>query len=72
MLFGEKGIRKLFKIINIESEDILISDLQSTLDLMMTMKYEKNCSRIILDKRPYVESSSDLVAILPVKFCKSL
>ncbi len=35
----------------IESEDILISDSQSALDLMMTVKYEKDCSRMVLDKK---------------------
>ncbi|SHJ28344.1 protein of unknown function [Geosporobacter subterraneus DSM 17957] len=35
----------------IESEDVLISDWQSALDLMMTVKYEKDCSRIVLDKK---------------------
>lgn len=38
-------------LVYIESEDILISDSQSALDLMMTVKYEKDCSRIILDKK---------------------
>ncbi|MCX7747746.1 MAG: DUF4180 domain-containing protein [Clostridia bacterium] len=34
-----------------ESEDILITDSQSALDLMMTVKYETDCSRIVLDKK---------------------
>ena len=38
-------------IVYIESEDILLTDSQSVLDLMMTVKYEKDCSRIILDKK---------------------
>ena len=38
-------------IIYIESEDILITDSQSALDLMMTLKYEKSCSRIIIDEK---------------------
>lgn len=42
-------------IIYIESEDILITDSQSALDLMMTVRYEKNCSRIILDKSAICE-----------------
>ncbi|WMJ87056.1 DUF4180 domain-containing protein [Anaerocolumna sp. MB42-C2] len=45
---------KITKINNltvyIKSDDILISDTQSALDLMMTVNYEKNCSRIIIDK----------------------
>jgi hypothetical protein len=37
-------------LIYIESEDILISDPQSALDLIATVYYERGCSRIILDK----------------------
>lgn len=42
-------------IVYIKSEDILISDSQSALDLMMTVKYEKDCSKIILDKKAICE-----------------
>lgn len=42
-------------IVYIESEDLLINDAQSALDLMMTIIYEKNCSRIILDKKAICE-----------------
>lgn len=42
-------------IVLIESGDILISDTQSALDLMMTVSYEKDCSRIILDKKSICE-----------------
>ena len=42
-------------IIYIESEAILITDSQSALDLMMTVNYEKECSRIILDKSAICE-----------------
>ncbi|MFL0197831.1 DUF4180 domain-containing protein [Clostridium sp. WILCCON 0269] len=42
-------------IVYIKSEDILISDSQSALDLMMTVEYEKDCSRIILDKKVICE-----------------
>lgn len=42
-------------IIYIESEDILISDAQSALDFMMTIQYEKNCRRIVLDKKNICE-----------------
>lgn len=44
--FGESN-----SIVYIENEDVLITDVQSALDLMMTVIYEKNCSRIILDKK---------------------
>ena len=42
-------------IVYIESEDILISDSQSALDLMMSVKYEKDCSRIVLNKEAISE-----------------
>ena len=42
-------------LVYIESEDILISDSQSALDFMMTVKYEKDCSKIILDKKAISE-----------------
>lgn len=42
-------------LVYIESEDILISDSQSALDLMMTVNYEKGCSRIIIDKNAVCE-----------------
>ncbi len=37
-------------IIYIESEEVLIRDTQSALDLMATIIFEKNCNKIILDK----------------------
>lgn len=42
-------------MVYIESEDVLITDPQSALDLMMTVKYEKDCSTIILDKKAICE-----------------
>jgi hypothetical protein len=42
-------------LLYIESEDILISDSQAALDLIMTVKYEKDCSRIVLDKKAISE-----------------
>ncbi|QHQ63246.1 DUF4180 domain-containing protein [Anaerocolumna sedimenticola] len=42
-------------IVSINSDDILISDTQSALDLMMTVNYEKSCSRIIIDKNNICE-----------------
>lgn len=47
---GENG-----SIVYIESEDVLISDSQSALDLMMTVKYANDCSKIILDKKAISE-----------------
>ena len=42
-------------LVYIESEAILISDPQAALDLMMTVIYEKDCSRIVLDKKSICE-----------------
>lgn len=38
-------------IVYIESEDVLITDAQSALDLIATVVYENECTRIILDKK---------------------
>ncbi len=38
-------------IVYIENEEDLITDIQSSLDLIMTINYETGCSRIILDKK---------------------
>lgn len=38
-------------IVCIENDDVLITDAQSALDLMMTVIYEKDCNKIILDKK---------------------
>lgn len=43
-------------IVYVESDDILITDVQSALDLMMTIQYEKNCSKVILDKDVITET----------------
>jgi hypothetical protein len=42
-------------IVYIESEDILISDMQSALDLIATVSFEKGCNRIIIDKSTICE-----------------
>ena len=39
----------------VSSEEILITDVQSALDLMATVKYETGCSRIILNKSALCE-----------------
>ena len=39
----------------IQSEDVLITDAQSALDLMMTVHYDKDCSAIVLDKEAFSE-----------------
>ena len=42
-------------LVYIESQDVLIFDSQSVLDLMMMVIYEKGCSRIIIDKEAITE-----------------
>lgn len=42
-------------IVYIESEDILISDMQSALDFIATVSFEKSCNRIIIDKNAICE-----------------
>ena len=47
------------KIINniaiIKSNDIIIKDVQSAIDFIMTVKYETNCSKIALNKEAVAE-----------------
>ena len=38
-------------IVYIESEDVLIFDSQSALDFLMTVIYEKDCTKIIVEKK---------------------
>ncbi|HCW04625.1 MAG TPA: hypothetical protein DGK91_08910 [Clostridium sp.] len=53
-------------IVYVESQDILITDSQSTLDLIMTIVYEKECSRIILDKKVITEDFFSLPHVFMV------
>lgn len=39
----------------VRSSQILISDVQSALDFIATVKYETGCTRIILDKAAIIE-----------------
>ena len=47
------------KIVNdiaiIKSEEIVIKDIQSAIDFVMTIKYETNCNKIVLNKEAIVE-----------------
>ena len=47
------------KIINdivvVKSEDVVIRDVQSAIDFIMTIKYETNCNKIALNKEAVVE-----------------
>jgi len=53
-------------IVYVESQDILITDSQSTLDLIMTIVYEKESSRIILDKKVITEDFFSLPHVFMV------
>lgn len=39
----------------VESEDIILTDVQSALDLMATISYETGCNRFILNKNAVIE-----------------
>ncbi len=47
------------KIVNdiaiVKSEEIVIKDVQSAIDFVMTIKYETNCNKIVLNKEAIVE-----------------
>lgn len=47
------------KIINdivvVKSEDVIIRDVQSAIDFIMTIKYETNCNKIVLNKEAVVK-----------------
>ncbi len=59
-------------VLYIESENIIIIDSQSALDLMMTVKYEKDCSRIILDKNSISEKFFILSSGIAGEVCQKL
>jgi hypothetical protein len=44
----------------VNSSEILVTDVQSALDLMATVRYETGCDRIILSKSAIVEDFFDL------------
>ncbi len=48
------------KIANVKSDEILIYDVQSALDLMATVRYETDCDRIIINKSVLSEEFFDL------------
>ena len=51
---------KNFGIAVVNSSEILITDVQSALDLMATVRYGSGCDRIILRKSAIVEDFFDL------------
>ena len=42
-------------IVIIKSDELIIKDVQSALDFIMTIKYEMNCNKIALNKSAIVE-----------------
>lgn len=48
------------EIANVKSDEILIKDVQSALDLMGTVRYESDCDRIIINKSAISEDFFDL------------
>ena len=43
------------KVALIDSEELLITDVQSALDLLMSVKYETGCQRIALNKHAFCD-----------------
>lgn len=58
------NIRKVeqngIEIAIVTSNDVLITDVQSALDLMATVSYEVGCNRIVLDKSAICEEFFEL------------
>ncbi|MDF2835114.1 MAG: hypothetical protein K0Q63_754 [Paenibacillus sp.] len=49
------------KVAIIESEEVLVRDLQDALDLMATVAYEKDgCNKLLIDKSLIIETFFDL------------
>lgn len=65
-------VKKNNFVVYIDSEEILVRDTQSALDLMMTVNYETNCRRFIIDKKNICEEffrlSSGLAGDILQKF----
>lgn len=53
---NENGI----EIAIVRSNDVMITDVQSALDLMATVRYEAGCDRMIIDKSVISEDFFDL------------
>lgn len=55
-----KIIENKVEIALVSSDDILINDVQSALDLIATVRYETDCDRMILNKSAICEEFFDL------------
>ena len=55
----EEGEKMEIKIINnitvVNSKELIIKDVQSAIDFIMTIKYETNCNKIALNKSAVAE-----------------
>lgn len=60
----EKIVRGGQAVVVLFSEEVLLADTQSALDLMMTVQYETACSRIALNKEAVAEAFFDLRSTL--------
>lgn len=48
-------IKKINDITVVNSNELIIKDVQSALDFMMSVKYETGCSKIVLNKEAITE-----------------
>lgn len=48
-------IKKINDIAVVNSNELIIKDVQSALDFMMSVKYETGCSKIVLNKEAITE-----------------
>ncbi len=50
-----RKIRKINDIASVTSNEIIIKDVQSAIDFIMTIRYETNCNKIVLNKEAVVD-----------------
>lgn len=48
-------IKKINDIAVVKSDEIIMADVQSAMDLIMNVKYETGCSKIVLNKEAVTE-----------------
>ncbi|MEY8237160.1 DUF4180 domain-containing protein [Lachnospiraceae bacterium 66-29] len=52
---GQKAGTGFFTFIQMNSEELLIADVQSALDFIMTIKFETDCTNIAINREAIVE-----------------
>ncbi len=67
-----KLLDKKESILYIESENVLVSDSQSVLDFIMTVNYETDCRKIVLDKNNISEKFFTLSNGVAGEVCQKL